>query len=68
MDAMPAVSGGRSAKLDDATQAAVEEKQASGPWGMAAGLTFDDVIDPRDLRDKLLDGLDLLEERRADRR
>ena len=68
MDAMPAGSGGRSAKLDDATQAAVEEKQASGPWGLAGGLTVDDVIDPRDLRDKLIDGLELLEGRRADRR
>ncbi len=68
MDAMPAASGGKSAKLDDATQAAVEEKQASGPWGMAAGLTFDDVIDPRELRNKLIDGLTLLEGRRASRR
>jgi acetyl-CoA carboxylase carboxyltransferase component len=68
MDAMPAASGGKSAKLDDATQAAVEEKQASGPWAMAGGLTFDDVIDPRELRNKLIDGLGLLEGRRASRR
>jgi acetyl-CoA carboxylase carboxyltransferase component len=67
MDAMPAASGGRSAKLDDATQAAVEEKQASGPWAMAGGLTFDDVIDPRELRNKLIEGLELLEGRRTDR-
>ena len=65
MDAMPAVSGGRSAKLDEATQAKVEAKQRSGPWGMAAGLTYDDVIDPRELRNALIAGLDLLETRRA---
>jgi acetyl-CoA carboxylase carboxyltransferase component len=65
MDAMPATSGGKSAKLDDTTQAAVEEKQASGPWAMAAGLTYDDIIDPRELRNKLIDGLDLLETRRT---
>jgi methylmalonyl-CoA decarboxylase subunit alpha len=65
MDAMPAVSGGRSAKLDDATQAKVEARQRSGPWGMAAGLTYDDVIDPRELRNSLIAGLDLLETRRA---
>ncbi len=65
MDAMPAQSGGRSAKLDDATQARVEAKQRSGPWGMAAGLAYDDVIDPRELRNALLAGLELLETRRA---
>ena len=65
MDAMPAASGGRSAKLDDDTQSQVEERQKSGPWGMAAGLTYDDVIDPRDLRNKLIAGLDLLAGRSA---
>jgi methylmalonyl-CoA decarboxylase subunit alpha len=65
MDAMPADSGGRSAKLDQETQAKVEARQRSGPWGMAAGMTYDDVIDPRELRNALLHGLDLLETRRA---
>ena len=36
LGAMPAASGGRSAKLDDATQARVEARQAAGPWRMAA--------------------------------
>ena len=53
MDAMPAASGGRSAKLDDDTQAEVEARQTGGPWQMAAGLTYDDVIDPRELRNAL---------------
>lgn len=64
MDAMPADSGGRSARLDEETQARVTERQRSGPWQMAAGMTYDDVIDPRDLRDKLIAGLGLLEARR----
>ena len=64
MDAMPAASGGKSAKLDADTQSRVEEKQQSGPWAMAAGMTYDDVIDPRDLRDKLMAGLSLLVARR----
>jgi hypothetical protein len=34
---------------------------------MAAGMTYDDVIDPRELRNALLTGLDLLETRRASR-
>jgi acetyl-CoA carboxylase carboxyltransferase component len=60
MDAMPAQSGGRSAKLDDDTQAQVEARQTGGPWQMAAGLTYDDVIDPRELRNALIAGLDLV--------
>jgi acetyl-CoA carboxylase carboxyltransferase component len=67
MDAMPAQSGGRSAKLDADTQTRVEEQQRSGPWDMAAGLTYDDVIDPRELRNALIAGLDLLEGRRRTR-
>ena len=65
MDAMPAGSGGRSARLDENTQARVEERQRSGPWRMAAGMTYDDVIDPRDLRTALISGLELCEGRRA---
>jgi acetyl-CoA carboxylase carboxyltransferase component len=59
MDAMPAASGGRSARLDDATQARVEERQRAGPWRMAAGMTYDEVIDPRELRNALIAGLEL---------
>jgi len=59
LDAMPAASGGRSARLDDDTQARVESRQRAGPWGMAAGLTYDDVIDPRELRNALITGLTL---------
>jgi acetyl-CoA carboxylase carboxyltransferase component len=65
MDAMPAGSGGRSAGLDEGTQSRVEQSQQSGPWGMAAGLTYDDVIDPRELRNALIAGLRLLEGRRG---
>jgi acetyl-CoA carboxylase carboxyltransferase component len=59
MDAMPAASGGRSARLDEGAQARVEERQRSGPWRMAAGMTYDDVIDPRELRNALIAGLEL---------
>ena len=70
MGAMPAASGGRSAKLDDATQAEVEAAQEAGPWGMAAAMAYDEVIDPREIRNVLLAGLALAGERiqRAPRR
>jgi len=59
MSSMPAASGGASAKLSADDQAEVEAAQQGGPWGMAAGMTYDDVIDPRELRNALLAGLDL---------
>jgi acetyl-CoA carboxylase carboxyltransferase component len=65
MGSMPAASGGRSAKLDAETQAQVEDGQRAGPWTMAEGLTYDDVIDPRELRNVLIAGLELLEGRRS---
>ncbi len=63
MGAMPAASGGRSAKLDADTQAQVERAQEAGPWGMAAAMAYDEVIDPRDIRDVLLSGLALASDR-----
>ena len=63
MGAMPAGSGGRSAKLDDEAQAEVERRQEAGPWAMAAAMAYDDVIDPRELRNALLSGLSLASER-----
>lgn len=67
LDAMPAASGGPAAGLDEAGQAAAEARQRAGPWSLAEGLVYDDVIDPRELRNALLAGLALLEGRRAER-
>ena len=61
--AMPAASGGKSAKLGAEAQAQVEQEQRSGPYRMANGLGVDDVIDPRDLRNVLLHSLMLTEGR-----
>ena len=63
MSSMPAASGGRAANLDEDEQARIERAQKSGPWGMAAGMTYDDVIDPRELRNALIGGLALVDER-----
>lgn len=63
--AMPAGSGGRSAKLGDAAQAEVERAQRSGPYALANRLGVDDVIDPREIRNAIMDGLQLTEGREA---
>lgn len=57
--AMPADSGGRSAGLDQTTQAAVEAGQRNGPWRQANKLSYDRVVHPADLRNEFLAGLDL---------
>jgi acetyl-CoA carboxylase carboxyltransferase component len=61
--AMPADSGGRSARLDPDTQARVEREQRAGPYRMAERLGCDDVLDPRELRNALIQGLALTENR-----
>ena len=65
--AMPAGSGGRAAKLSEEEQREAESSQQAGPYRMANGMGVDDVIDPRDLRNALLNGLILAEGRDAAR-
>ncbi|WP_328806422.1 acyl-CoA carboxylase subunit beta [Novosphingobium aerophilum] len=57
LGAMPADSGGRAAGLDEAERARIAADQAGGALNLADRMVFDDVIDPRDLRNALLDGL-----------
>jgi acetyl-CoA carboxylase carboxyltransferase component len=59
MAAMPASSGGPTAKLSAEDQARAEAAQASGPYKMAHGLVYDDIIEPAELRDRILGGLEL---------
>jgi len=63
MSSMPAASGGRASGLGEKDQAEVERIQAGGPWGMAAAMAYDDVIDPRELRNALIRGRSLAEGR-----
>jgi acetyl-CoA carboxylase carboxyltransferase component len=57
LGAMPADSGGRSAGMDEAERARIAAQQAASALALADRMVFDDVIDPRDLRNALLDGL-----------
>ena len=65
ISSMPAASGGRSAKLNAEEQARIEREQNEGPWRIAGGMGYDDIIDPRELRNALLHGLSLSEGRRG---
>jgi acetyl-CoA carboxylase carboxyltransferase component len=57
LGAMPASSGGQAAGLSADEQAAAEILQAGGPYRPAHRMGYDEVIDPRELRNALLAGL-----------
>jgi acetyl-CoA carboxylase carboxyltransferase component len=63
LGAMPAAGGGAASKADASTQAALDAGEAAGPWRIAHGMGFDEVIDPRETRDALLHGLALADRR-----
>jgi acetyl-CoA carboxylase carboxyltransferase component len=65
LGALPAAGGASSAKLDEATRARIEAEQAGGSFHVAGRMGYDDVIDPRELRNALLKGLALSEGRRG---
>ncbi|QDQ98896.1 acetyl-CoA carboxylase carboxyltransferase subunit [Tomitella fengzijianii] len=54
---IPAAVGGETSGADDDTRRALVEHEASGPWQLAQTATYDDVIDPRELRNRLLAAL-----------
>ncbi len=56
---MPAQSGGKTAKLDDETREKIERAQRGGPYGLADRLGVDEVVDPRELRNVLVKGLEM---------
>ena len=59
LGAMPAGGGGAASKADASTQAALDARELEGPWKTASSLGFDDVIDPRELRNALIRALRL---------
>lgn len=65
LGAMPASSGSDVAKLDAETRARLLAEQAGGAFHLADKIGFDDVIDPRDLRNALLKGLMLADGRQG---
>jgi acetyl-CoA carboxylase carboxyltransferase component len=60
---IPADVGGRTAKADDATRQALLDNESAGPWRLAGSVAYDEVIDPRELRNALLAGLRLSADR-----
>ena len=59
LGAMPARGGGAAAHADAGEQAELDAAESGGPYSIADHMGFDEIIDPRDLRNALLDGLKL---------
>lgn len=62
---LPAGSGSKAAKLDDERAAQLAAAVASGAWTTGDTMAFDEIIDPRELRNVFLRGLALARGRRA---
>jgi len=65
LGAMPAEAGASSAKLGEDARRAAIARQTGSAWGLSHKMAYDDIIDPRDLRNALLDGLKLMRNRRS---
>ncbi|MBW2271930.1 MAG: acetyl-CoA carboxylase carboxyltransferase subunit [Deltaproteobacteria bacterium] len=66
LGAMPAKGGGAAAGADSATQEQLDVGESAGPWATADTMSYDEVIDPRELRNVLLDALELASGRDAE--
>ncbi|MBI4515777.1 MAG: hypothetical protein HY699_08175 [Deltaproteobacteria bacterium] len=66
LGAMPAAGGGAAAGLEEDTQQQLAAAEGGGPYAAADTMGYDEVIDPRELRDVLLRGLRLAAGRSAE--
>jgi acetyl-CoA carboxylase carboxyltransferase component len=56
---IPASGGGKAAKMSDEERAMLEQVEREGWLKVADTLGYDEIIDPRDLRNQLMSGLKL---------
>lgn len=61
---IPAQGGGNAANVDEKTANLLAEAEASGSWSTGDTMAYDEIIDPRDMRNALLRGLELASQRR----
>ncbi len=66
LGAMPAAGGGTAAKLNENAQAQADAAESAAAWKSADNLAYDELIDPRDLRNALLAALELSAGRNAE--
>jgi len=64
--AMPAEGGGAASGADSETKESLREAEFGGAWETADTMAFDEVIDPRELRNTLLSALELTSSRETE--
>jgi hypothetical protein len=64
LGAMPASGSSKATRADEDTTALLRQAELESSYKSARGLGYDDLVDPRDLRDVLLDGLEVALARR----
>lgn len=64
MGAMGAQGAGNAVGADDETRDALRRAELESSYRSASGLGFDELVDPRDLRNVIIDGLELSARRR----
>jgi acetyl-CoA carboxylase carboxyltransferase component len=67
LGAMPAAGGGAAAGVDGDTQQLLEHAELGGAYSSADTMSYDDVVEPRELRNALLAALRLASARRTGR-
>lgn len=60
---IPAQGGGNAANVDEETARQLAEAEASGSWTAGDTMAYDEIIDPREMRNALLNGLKLASSR-----
>jgi len=65
LGAMPAAGGGEAARASEEVRERLAAVEHGGPWSAADTMSYDEVIDPRDLRNALLRALRLSGARRG---
>jgi acetyl-CoA carboxylase carboxyltransferase component len=59
LGAMPAAGSSKAMRSDEEATASLRQAEVESSYRSAAGYGFDDLLDPRDLRNVLLDGLEV---------
>ena len=54
---IPAKGGGEAARVDPEMQAMLEAMEEKASWGTGDSMAYDEIIDPRELRNRLIAGL-----------
>jgi methylmalonyl-CoA decarboxylase subunit alpha len=66
LGAMPAAAGAQAAGLSGEDQEKALAAQTGSAWALSSKMAYDDIIDPRDLRNALLTGLAMTANRRRE--